>query len=164
MTLKRGRRASRAAGFLLCGLAAVLACGQAQAKPNFSGDWKLNASKSEFGPMPAPTSRTDKIAHADPNLKVTTTQSGPNGDGTFELKYTTDGAETTNDLRGNPVKSTSKWDGDILIITSKASFGGNDITFADKWSISEDGKILTINRHIVAPQGELDQKLVLEKQ
>jgi hypothetical protein len=142
----------------------MLVCGQAQAKPNFSGDWKLNTSKSEFGPMPAPESRTDKIAHNDPNLKVTTTQSGPNGQGTVELKYTTDGAESTNEIRGNPMKSTSKWDGDTLIISTKGSFGGNDITFDDKWSLSGEGKVLTISRHIKAPQGELDQKLVLDKQ
>src|SRR5581483_1736892 len=163
MILKSSRHSSHVAGFVLCGLAAVLAGGQAQAKPNFTGEWKLNASKSEFGPMPAPTSRTDKIAHSDPDLKVTTTQSTPNGDATFELKYTTDG-ESTNQMRGNPVKSTSKWDGDTLIITSKASFNGTDITFADKWNLSEDGKVLTISRHITAPQGELDQKITLDKQ
>src|SRR5262245_61606491 len=116
MTLNRSRRATRAAGFLLCAVAAVLASGKAQAKPNFGGEWKLNTSKSEYGPMPAPTSRTDKIAHTDPNLKVTTTQSGPNGDATVEFKYLTDGTETSNELRGNTLKSTSKWDGDTLVI------------------------------------------------
>jgi hypothetical protein len=34
---------------------------QAQAKTDFSGTWKLNASKSDFGPMPPPDTRTDKI-------------------------------------------------------------------------------------------------------
>src|SRR5438105_5674927 len=109
------------AGILWFAAAAFLTGSQAaQAKPNFSGEWKLNASKSEFGPMPAPTSRTDKIAHADPALKITTTQSGQNGDVTYDLKYATDGSETTNELRGNAMKSTSKWDGDTLLITTKA--------------------------------------------
>jgi len=48
---------------------------QAQAKPNFSGTWKLNAGKSNFGPMPAPETRTDKITHQDPDLKYSFTQS-----------------------------------------------------------------------------------------
>jgi hypothetical protein len=164
MTFKHNRRANRALGFLLCGLAAVVISGQAQAKPNFGGDWKLNTSKSEFGPMPAPASRMDKIAHTDPSLKVATTQSGQNGDVTYEMKYATDGGETTNELRGNPMKSTAKWDGDALVVTTKGSFGGNEITLADKWSLSEDGKVLTINRHIVSPMGELDQKIVMDKQ
>ena len=142
----------------------MLATATAQAKPNFSGEWKLDTAKSQFAPLPAPEKRTDKIAHADPDLKVKTTQSGPNGDVTFDLKYATDGSETTNELRGNPMKSTSKWDGETLVINTKASFGGNDITLADKWSVSGDGKVLTINRHIASPQGELDQTMVFEKQ
>jgi hypothetical protein len=139
-----------------------LCSGQALGKPNFSGEWKLNTSKSEFGPMPAPTSRMDKIEHADPNLKINTKQSGQNGDVSIEL-YSTDG-ESTNEIRGNPVKSTSKWDGDTLVINSKANFGGADVTFLDKWMLSEDGKVLTITRHVNSPQGELDVKMVLEKQ
>jgi hypothetical protein len=165
MNLKVGRRADRLSGFLLVGMAMVLATSQAaQAKPNFSGEWKLNASKSEFSPMPAPEKRTDKIVHADPKLTVTTTQTSQAGEGTFEQKYSTDGEETTNELRGAPVKSTAKWDGEALMITTKAVFNGMDITLSDKWSLSEDGKVLTVGRHIKAPQGEFDQKLVMEKQ
>jgi hypothetical protein len=164
MTFKNRRRANRAAGFVFCALAAMLAGGKAQAAPNFSGEWKLSASKSDFGPMPPPASRTDKITHADPKLNVTTTQSGSNGEATFELKYTTDGTETTNDLRGNSLKSTSKWDGDTLVLTTKGSLGGNEITLADKWNLSDGGKTLTIARHITVSQGEFDQKIVLEKQ
>src|SRR4051794_16523754 len=119
MTLKRNRRAYPAGGFLLCALAAVLASGQAQAKPNFSGEWKLNPGKSEFGPLPAPESRTDKITHADPSLTVTTTQKTQAGEGTAEFKYTTDGAETTNQYRNSPMKSTCKWDADTLLVTTK---------------------------------------------
>jgi hypothetical protein len=164
MTLNNCRRANRYAGFVLCSLAGLLVSGQAQAKPNFSGEWKLNASKSQFAPMPAPEKRMDKITHADPSLKDSITQSGPNGEGTIDFKYATDGSETTNDVRGNPMKSTAKWDGDTLVVNTKASFGGMEITLADKWTLSEDGKVLTIARHIVSPQGELDQKIVLEKQ
>jgi hypothetical protein len=34
----------------------------------------------------------------------------------------------------------------------------------DKWTLSPDGKALTINRHFASSMGELDQKIVLEKQ
>jgi hypothetical protein len=33
-------------------------------KPNFSGEWKMDAAKSDFGQLPAPTSFVRKIAHA----------------------------------------------------------------------------------------------------
>ena len=95
-------------------LAAAFGLLAAQAKPNFSGTWKLNAGKSNFGPMPAPEARTDKITHQDPDLKDSFTQSGPMGDVTAEMKYSTDGKETTSTVRGNQIKSTAKWEGDEL--------------------------------------------------
>jgi hypothetical protein len=145
-------------------LAAAFGLLQAQAKPNFTGTWKLNVSKSDFGAMPAPDSRTDKITHEDPDLKDSTTQSGQMGEVSAELKYSTDGKETTNMVRGNEVKSTAKWDGDELAIDGKASFNGADVSLKDRWSLSADGKTLTILRHVTSPMGETDQKIVLEKQ
>jgi hypothetical protein len=137
---------------------------QAQAKPNFSGTWKLNAGKSNFGPMPAPETRTDKITHRDPDLKDSFTQSGPMGEVTAEMKYSTDGKETTSSIRDNQIKSTAKWEGDELVIAGKTSFEGGDVTLADRWSLSADGKTLTILRHVNSPMGETDQKIVLERQ
>ena len=72
----------------------VVGAGQAQAKPNFSGDWKLNLEKSNFGPMPGPDKLTMKIDHKDPSMKVSQSQSGPQGDMSFEVTYSTDGKET----------------------------------------------------------------------
>ena len=137
---------------------------QAQAKPNFSGTWKLNTGKSDFGAMPAPDTRADKITHEDPDLKDSFTQSGQMGEVTAEMKYSTDGKETTNSVRGNQIKSTAKWEGDELAIAGKTSFNGADVTLNDRWSLSADGKTLTIQRHVNSPMGETDQKIVLEKQ
>jgi hypothetical protein len=145
-------------------LAAAFGLLQAQAKPNFSGTWKLNASKSDFGAMPAPDTRTDKITHEDPDLKDSYTQSGQMGEVTAEMKYSTDGKETTNSVRGNEIKTTAKWEGDDLAIDGKASLNGADVTLKDRWSLSADGKTLTIQRHVNSPMGETDQKIVLEKQ
>jgi hypothetical protein len=144
----------------------AIACGllQAQAKPNFSGNWKLNTAKSDFGAMPAPDSRTDIITHEDPDLKDSYTQSGQMGELTAEMKYSTDGKETTNSVRGNQIKTTAKWDGDELAIAGKTQFNGADVTLSDRWSLSADGKTLTIQRHVNSPLGETNQKIVLEKQ
>jgi len=144
----------------------AIACGllQAQAKPNFSGNWKLNTAKSDFGAMPAPDSRTYIITHEDPDLKDSYTQSGQMGELTAEMKYSTDGKETTNSVRGNQIKTTAKWDGDELAIAGKTQFNGADVTLSDRWSLSADGKTLTIQRHVNSPLGETNQKIVLEKQ
>ncbi|MGA2132995.1 MAG: hypothetical protein ABSH50_11930 [Bryobacteraceae bacterium] len=137
---------------------------QAADKPNFTGTWKLNTAKSDFGSMPAPDSRTDKITHADPALTNAFSQSGQMGDVSAEIKYSTDGKETTNVVRGNELKSTAKWEGSELVVVSKASFNGSEITLNDRWSLSDDGKTLTVKRHVNSPMGETDQKIVSEKQ
>ena len=74
----------------------ALAALPALAKPNFSGDWKLNSAKSTFGEMPAPDSMTYKIAHADPKLTTASKQSSQMGDFEMNATYTTDGKECTN--------------------------------------------------------------------
>ncbi len=149
----------------LAALALVaLAALPALAKPNYTGDWKLNPSKSSFGEMPAPHSMTSKIAHNEPKLEATSKSSGDQGDFEFHAVYTTDGQECNNEIMGSPVKSTVKWDGDALIIHSKMNFGGNDMTVSDRWTLSEDGQTLTIARFFKSDLGEVQQKLVLEKQ
>jgi hypothetical protein len=134
------------------------------AKPNFSGDWKLNVSKSSFGQMPAPSSMTDKITHEDPKLASHVKQSGERGDFEFDANYTTDGKECTNEMFGSPIKSTLKWDGDTLVIDTNGKFGDNDFTAQEKWTLSDNGKTLTIIRHFKSSMGEDEHKLVLEKQ
>src|SRR5207247_6951256 len=79
-------------------LAFAFAALPAIAKPNFTGDWKVNLSKSTFGQMPAPNSMTSKIAHDEPKLKVSNKQSSDRGDFAADFDYTTDGKECTNQI------------------------------------------------------------------
>jgi hypothetical protein len=82
----------------------------------------------------------------------------------FDSNYTTDGKECSNDMFGNPVKSTVKWEGDTLLINAKRKFGDNDFTMQHKWTLSDDGKTLTIVRLFKSSMCEGEQKLVFEKQ
>lgn len=151
---------------LFC-LAVVLAlaagAGFAQEKPNFSGEWTLNAAKSDFGPFPAPAKFIRKIAHEEPNLHTVTTQAGERGEFTTELRYTTDGKESVNTIRGQQIKGVAKWDGSALVIESKRTFQDTELTITEKWRLSEDKKTLSIDTHIAGPQGEADLKFVLDR-
>jgi hypothetical protein len=134
------------------------------AKPNFTGDWKLNTSKSDFGQMPAPSSMTAKVSHEEPNLKVSYKMSSDQGDMEFASACTTDAKECTNEMFGQAVKSVMQWDGDTLVSEAKAKFGDNDFTMTEKWTLSADGKTLTLARTFKSAMGEGEQKLVFEKQ
>jgi len=137
----------------------------AQSRPNFSGEWKLAPAKSDFGMMPGPSDAVQKITHNDPVLKVSNTQTGAQGTTTTDSSYTTDGKECVNSgPMGSEMKSTLKWDGPALVVESKMDFQGTAVTLTYKWTLSEDGKTLTVNMHFAAPMGEGDAKLVYDKQ
>ena len=142
----------------------ALAC--AQDKPNFSGTWKLNTVKSDFGMFPPVESGTEVIKHADPNLKISTTVEKGQGKQQFTLNYTTDGKESVNKMGPGEMKSTVTWAGNVLVIDSKLNFNDadKDMTIKDKWTLSEDGKTKTIDSHLASAMGETDQKLIFEKQ
>jgi len=146
-------------------IVAAAAFATAADKPNFNGTWKLDASKSNLGPMPAPASMTRKVEYADPNLTVTEARSGGvQGDQSATMKFTTDGKETTISLFGNDAKAVAAWEGEALVIKFKANIQGNDLNLTQKWTLSDDGATLTDNWHVAAPQGEFDMVYVLVKQ
>ncbi len=133
--------------------------------PNFTGEWKMNVAKSNFGAMPAPDLMTRSIKHSDPSLEITTHQKGARGESTTELKYTTDGKPAVNKVRGSDAKGTARWEGDTLVIESWLEVQGAEIKGKETWALSGGGKTLTIRNHTSIPQqGEFDTTLVLEKQ
>jgi hypothetical protein len=146
-------------------IAALASIALAADKPNFSGDWKLNAAKSNFGAIPPPATYTRKVTHAEPSLTIEDTQIGTAlGDQHDTRTYTTDGKEISYQANGADVKGAATWDGDALQINSKASVQGTEISFKDKLSLTDGGKTLTDAVHITSPQGELDLTMVFEKQ
>jgi hypothetical protein len=136
----------------------------AAAVPNFTGKWKLDAAKSDFGPLPAPAVFNRSVQHDDPNMEVETTQSGRQGEVTSKMKYTTDGKESVNTLRGAGVKSIVKWDGDTLVINYKRDTPQGEIAVQERWKLSEDGKVTTIDSKVSGAFGDIDLKTVLNKE
>ena len=134
------------------------------ARPNYSGTWKLNVAKSDFGPIPAPDSRTDVIEHNDPILTVSTAQEGAQGKQEYTLNMTTDGKEMINKPGGLEVKSIGGWEANNLVVNVKLKFQDNDVEAKTTWLLSSDGKTMTQNQHLTTAMGELDQKMVFEKQ
>ncbi len=146
-------------------IAAFASLAVAADKPNFAGEWKMDAGKSNLGPMPPPDSMVRKVDYTEPTLTVAESRTGgPQGDMTTTMKFSTDGKETTNSVMGNDAKAVASWDGDALVIKTKVSLQGNDLNLTQKWTLSDDGKVLTDSWHIAAPQGEFDMTYVLNKQ
>jgi hypothetical protein len=146
--------------FLALATASVLVA----AKPNFGGEWKLDAAKSDFGDMPAPGNLVYQIDHADPKISAKMFQSGgPLGELSSDLTYMTDGSETKNKVRGSDVASTGKWAGDTLKIATKMALQGSELTINEIWKLTGGGKTLEITREMTSAQGSSTMKLVFTK-
>lgn len=147
---------------LVVGLGTAMA-----ARSNYTGEWKLNTEKSEFGMAPPISNRTDKIVHKDPSLQITRAQTMAAGAGTSEYTCTTDGKDCTISVTGAAIKLTGasfKWVDDVLTFDGKGTYNGGDLSIHEKWVLSADGKTITIQRQLTVSEGETGQTLVLEKQ
>jgi hypothetical protein len=138
------------------------------AKPDFSGTWTMDATKSDFGQMPAPQSILLVVEHKDPTLKVTVTQKSSEGEFTNIRNLTTDGTENKNTVKtmdgDQPITSTTKWNGSILATSAALSIQGMSISMSETWELSADGKSLTTSREFTTDQGSFGQKVVFTKQ
>lgn len=135
------------------------------AQPNFTGIWKLDPAQSSFGPVPGPESRVDTIEHTEPTIKIKSVQKGTmQGDLDYSFTLTTDGKPSTINFLGTDATNTAYWAQDILTVDTSTTFQGADLTIKGLWSLSEDGKTMTVNSHFASAMGELDQKLVFVKQ
>lgn len=134
------------------------------AQPNFTGDWKMNPTRSNFAPLPQPDKLVRKITQHDTHLKIRTTQVGQQREIVTDLAYTTDGAECKNTIRGEVFTGSARWDGDALVIESKREVQGMEIVQKENWTLSADRRTITIVNHVETPQGALDITIVLEKQ
>ncbi|MGI9066733.1 MAG: hypothetical protein ACR2HX_10050 [Pyrinomonadaceae bacterium] len=145
-------------------LALSIASVFAQQRPDFSGTWKLNVAWSDFGILGGPNSRTDVIIHKGRSLSNSITADSVQGRQEFKMNYTTDGKQAVNKMGPLEIKSTLKWVGNSLVISSRFIVNNADISSEATWTLSPDGKTLTTSTRFKGSLGDSSQKLVFEKQ
>jgi hypothetical protein len=157
---------------ILCATLFTLAAPAAFAgtNPDFSGEWKLNEGKSvlpQFG-RAAKTLKVEGSVEAIAIQRISTNQQGE--DVTTSEKLTTDEKETESTVFGtNKKKSKTKWsdDGKKLNVKSVIAFERNgqtmEIKTTEVWSLSDDGKTLTIESTTESTRGTSTTKLVYDK-
>ncbi|HEX2639817.1 MAG TPA: hypothetical protein VHL50_04570 [Pyrinomonadaceae bacterium] len=163
------------------------ALGQGKAA-DFSGTWSLDVSKSTLDQRARVESMTMTVAQSTGSIKVDTETKrqappadapqggmGRGGGGMFggdgSTTYMLDGKETTiqqeTRMGSIPVKLTGKVDGSKLELTRVSTFNGpnGELTMTNKetWSLSDDGKTLTVQRDMTSPRGTNSSTLVFTK-
>lgn len=128
--------------------------------PSFTGTWKLNLAKSDFNRVTGPRSMTLKVDQTDKELRVRTSLVDRLGERSDTARYVLDGRVNQNSS-GIATETIALLDGDILVLDVKQ---GLNLAYKERWSLSSDGKTLTIKRHHIFTRSELTEEFILDKQ
>ncbi len=139
---------------------------------NFSGDWKMDESKSELGEMGGRgLSRTMRVEQNGKSITITRVTPGRNGGDpvTTTLTMAFDGSVTESEgMGGSKRKSTCKWsdDGKTMTVSSIMNWERDgqsmEIKGTETWTLSSDGS-LTVVTFSSSPRGEFTTKAVYNK-
>jgi len=87
------------------------------------------------------------------------------GGQTTKSVYKLDGSESVNPGgRGGESKSTAKWNGAKLGIKTVMAMGETTMETTAVYSLSADGKVLTVEQTRQSPNGEVKSTMVYNKQ
>jgi len=160
---------------------------------DFSGVWDLDVSKSKLDERARIESQTMTVSQIGNDLKVTTETKrkappadaaagapgggggrggrGGFGGGDGTNTYTLDGKETTTTrdtpMGSIPTKHTAMLDQGRVRISSSSTFTGQNgevtMTSKETWTMSDDGKTLTVERESTSPRGTSASTMVFVK-
>lgn len=137
--LDQGRQINRWVGTIILMLMVATSLLAAQKKPNFSGRWELDATKSQL----RPTKWNDLamvIEHQEPKLSINMSLKYPQGpDYTYQIPLTTNGSEATVDMGKNTRSYRATWVGANLALK-----WNEDGERKETWTLSQDGRTLMI--------------------
>jgi len=138
---------------------------------NFTGEWALNESKSNFGDAQFRMAASIlTVKQEGNNLSTERTMNSPDGqEMKMTGKYTMDGKECENPgFMDSKTKSTVKWsaDGKSITIASSTLFNMNgdnmEMKASEIWTLDGD-KTLKIETSNTMPDGEMKTSLVYDK-
>ncbi len=134
-------------------------------KVNFSGEWKLNESKSELGYEFSLAPKAMKVEHTKKTLDLTSTSEWDGQEVESKSHFTLDGEVSENvGFAESVTKSTASFDkkaGTLKIVTN-GSAEGMDYTITQIMSMKEDN--LVVELEAASDMGEMVETHVFDKE
>ena len=148
-----------------------LLSGSLFAQPNFSGSWAFNESKSTLGDGPSMSATSMTVKQEAGLISIDLVRpSFDGGEATSTEKYTLDGKESVNEgMMGSSIKTVTTWSDNKkeLNFAKTIAFDMNgetmEIKINEGWSLSDDGKTLTVKSAMKSDMGETNLVLVYDK-
>ena len=162
------------------GLFCMLVWAASAADVNFAGTFALDKEKSTLpqrggggGGGGGGADQSWTITQDAKALNVEKTIKATNGDRTMKSSYNLDGSESSTDVTRGQMTGKSvtkaKWADDKKTLEASIVFtgkrGDTDVTntTTEKWSLSDDGKVLTVTSTRTGGQNNAESKYVLNK-
>ena len=123
---------------------------------DLNGTWRLVPTRSEFGGEPALQTGTVTINDREHNISISRNFTYEGASETVSYSSSIDGKENASIHEGPAFKSTAKWDGDVLRVTSTQ----DGINTVERFRLSgDDTLMLTVDR-----PGHRTETLFFERQ
>jgi len=183
----RMTRAQRTIGLIAAALLLAVTAVTTQAQPQFAGTWTMDPAQSQFPAREgghghkAPDGSQSQAPKQPPavkllveqngvNIKVTRSTARDNRERSYSQSFVADGSERTEQgHRGSTTVTKATLGGDRLVTTSTTTMPGKDgveaKTFSREstWTLSPDGRTLTIDTVMHTPHGDKTMKTVYLK-
>lgn len=147
------------------------AIASAVSKPDFSGTWVMDVNRSFSNP--AGLEQTMTVVHTGDQIKVDAKIKTAQGEQTINETYTLDGTETDfvppGGQPGAKGKRKAMWlpdgRGAVIddVVTSDSPKGPVTRKTMRKWTLSPDGKTLTVDYYFDDQRGSFEAKRVFAK-
>ena len=129
-------------------------------RPNLSGRWELDKSRSDFGSLPPDDSAMELIQHQEPKLTITQIWKDAQGEHSLVWQLTTDGTENLTRMNETEIASRTVWEDSKLVTEWRMKRGAQLSEGKFVRSLSEDRKTLAVGVHRRSATNEIDQHLV----
>ena len=135
-----------------------------QGRPDFSGSWAIDPSRSHFGPMQPPSVFERTIRQTPNQMHSFTHQAGDHGDSHTNVQFTLDGKENVISLHGDEARVTGKWMMSSLMVETKRGNAEGQIVSSETWSLEEGGKALLIQAKVTRAKKVFPMTIYLLRQ
>ena len=122
---------------------AIVLWAVAQTKPDFTGVWEVNNSKSHTA-QGGPQNTKVKVERQDSTYKLTFRDVRNGETNQFAMNLIV-GQDSKFDLSGVTVTAHTEWEGAVLSIRTDAAFGDRKLHSTERWSVSPDGNTITVD-------------------
>jgi hypothetical protein len=134
-----------------------------ESKPDFSGTWRFNRSKSRLQ-IPPPDSTIFVVEHLEPAFRLSRTHMSGDKSDTFTLDLTTDGKEVEflqDDLQ---IRARGYWEGETLVFDSSLLRGDEHATNVVRYTLSVTKDSLVAEERFRSKNLNYDNVWVMERE